>query len=472
MAKLYVLCLSATDVPSMDPNGLSDPYCRFWLSNAQKKMVKTRYIDKTLTPVWNETFTFDVAGCPRDTTLHINLKDKNTFTTQDISHIDFPFNTLPVGAVIDQELTLNPVKNVKKGGRVKLRFHLAAAGATPFVDTTVKPKAAPPPRQTTPPSASASAPAPTPSTGQTARVEPAQSAPLPSAAEAPAPEKKKKKHKHHTERASDTPPESTAVSSSSSLTAEPQPEPEPQPAAVSTSSSAPAPVPPPIAEPEPEPDPEVEPEVVVEREVVLVEEVEVPPKPEDYTIVLMTFLNDELHLEGGGAEVAKDLEDLLKKQDYNVIGVPITSAIAACTMAFAALTPNPKSLVIQILSNDSMKKMKVVCEAFNDAHFVIPDLGGAQPLNEKVIRELEHEAILTNPLHPESFLKGIELSRGYDFDRFIANYFYAVGIHQVGTLIGGCLRVETPGFEFVAKVTQVAQLVRLIETTIAQPCFR
>ena len=54
MGTLRVDVLDATDLPSADRNGYSDPYCKFKLNG--KEVFKTKVQKKTLHPAWNEYF--------------------------------------------------------------------------------------------------------------------------------------------------------------------------------------------------------------------------------------------------------------------------------------------------------------------------------------------------------------------------------------------------------------------------------
>ncbi|PNY28037.1 Uncharacterized protein TCAP_02038 [Tolypocladium capitatum] len=58
MGKLRVDVLDATDLPSADRNGKSDPYCKFELNG--QEVYKTKIQKKTLSPVWNEFFEVNV----------------------------------------------------------------------------------------------------------------------------------------------------------------------------------------------------------------------------------------------------------------------------------------------------------------------------------------------------------------------------------------------------------------------------
>jgi hypothetical protein len=60
MGKLRVDVLDATDLPSADRNGFSDPYCKFELNG--KEVFKTKVQKKTLQPAWNEWFEADIVS--------------------------------------------------------------------------------------------------------------------------------------------------------------------------------------------------------------------------------------------------------------------------------------------------------------------------------------------------------------------------------------------------------------------------
>ncbi|KAH8602678.1 C2 domain-containing protein [Bisporella sp. PMI_857] len=60
MGKLRVDVLDASDLPSADRNGYSDPYCKFDLNG--NTVFKTKVQKKTLTPAWNEFFEVDIVS--------------------------------------------------------------------------------------------------------------------------------------------------------------------------------------------------------------------------------------------------------------------------------------------------------------------------------------------------------------------------------------------------------------------------
>lgn len=50
--------LQAEDLPALDMGGTSDPYVKVYLMPDKKKKFETKVHRKTLSPVFNETFTF------------------------------------------------------------------------------------------------------------------------------------------------------------------------------------------------------------------------------------------------------------------------------------------------------------------------------------------------------------------------------------------------------------------------------
>lgn len=60
MGKLRVDVLDASDLPSADRNGYSDPFCEFELNG--QKVFKTKVQKKTLHPAWNEFFEVDITS--------------------------------------------------------------------------------------------------------------------------------------------------------------------------------------------------------------------------------------------------------------------------------------------------------------------------------------------------------------------------------------------------------------------------
>lgn len=73
MAKLFVSNLSAEGLAALDSGGTSDPYLE--LRFGTNSVVATKFIPKTLSPVWPEQFTLSVSGKSR--VLEVSVWDHN-----------------------------------------------------------------------------------------------------------------------------------------------------------------------------------------------------------------------------------------------------------------------------------------------------------------------------------------------------------------------------------------------------------
>lgn len=78
---LVIRVVEARYIAAMDKGGTSDPYCRLKCS-FNKQRFKTKVIDKSLTPKWDESFKFFTHGAPEGT-VTLKMWDKDRWTTDD-----------------------------------------------------------------------------------------------------------------------------------------------------------------------------------------------------------------------------------------------------------------------------------------------------------------------------------------------------------------------------------------------------
>ena len=131
---LHLKVVEAVDIPKMDIISKSDPYCIVSLSNSVNRQ-RTKTIDNTDHPVWNQEFHFPIKHNSNNTPVSISITvyDEDTFSKDDIiSSIEIPVNDYLVGRVYDEWYSLYPAKKVKKGGRIHLVVHVAPKDAKPF----------------------------------------------------------------------------------------------------------------------------------------------------------------------------------------------------------------------------------------------------------------------------------------------------------------------------------------------------
>ena len=130
----HVKVIEATDIPKMDLFGKADPYCILKFNDKQKYRTKT--IENTYKPVWNEEFHFEINNIMTDY-LAILMKDEDRGKSDDpisklVLHLcDFEQNT-----VIEKWFNAVPVKGVKKGGRIRLKLHISTNGSPAFVESS------------------------------------------------------------------------------------------------------------------------------------------------------------------------------------------------------------------------------------------------------------------------------------------------------------------------------------------------
>lgn len=132
--QLHVRVIEALDIAKMDV-GKSDPYCILSLTSGNDTR-RTRVIDNTVTPKWNEDFHFNCPN-PAMSALKILMKDKDVMSDDSMATLEVQLCSLQPGVVTDQWYNMTPCKGVKKGGRIHLILHIAPNGAQAFVNAPV-----------------------------------------------------------------------------------------------------------------------------------------------------------------------------------------------------------------------------------------------------------------------------------------------------------------------------------------------
>ena len=84
MPKLTVVIEKASNLPALDRNGKSDPYCKVQLMSQPTLKFKTKVLYKTLDPVWDDSFEFDFqSDSPQSESLLFRLFDEDKFSRDD-----------------------------------------------------------------------------------------------------------------------------------------------------------------------------------------------------------------------------------------------------------------------------------------------------------------------------------------------------------------------------------------------------
>lgn len=159
---LSVKVIEARHIAAMDKGGTSDPYCRL-KCNFNKQRFKTKVIDKTLTPKWDEMFKF-FAPSQAEGQVTLKMWDKDRWTTDDfLGEIVLELSKFADGKSHDLWLPLNNEPKKKEGaskgevhisiiyedGRTKKDNNATAEVATPATSASAN-GASPTPAATTP----------------------------------------------------------------------------------------------------------------------------------------------------------------------------------------------------------------------------------------------------------------------------------------------------------------------------------
>jgi Ca2+-dependent lipid-binding protein len=100
--------MEATNLPSADSNGLSDPYCLFTILNT-KITAKSKKIEKTLNPKWDEKFRIPIQSLNSDI-LRIEVFDWDKVGKDDkLCMIDIPLINYEPGIVYEDIFPLIPL---------------------------------------------------------------------------------------------------------------------------------------------------------------------------------------------------------------------------------------------------------------------------------------------------------------------------------------------------------------------------
>ncbi|CAM9003465.1 unnamed protein product [Rhodiola kirilowii] len=124
---LSVTVVSAEDLPAVDLNGKADPYVILIMKKSDKRL-KTRVVNESLNPVWNQTFDFVVEDGLHDM-LMVEVWDHDTFGKDKIGRCVMTLSRV----VLEGEYTETfPLDGAKSG---RLTLHLKWAAQPIFRDT-------------------------------------------------------------------------------------------------------------------------------------------------------------------------------------------------------------------------------------------------------------------------------------------------------------------------------------------------
>ncbi|GAB0190022.1 synaptotagmin-8 [Grus japonensis] len=130
--ELKVGVKQAAELKAMDSGGTSDPYVIVYLTSDMKKKYETKVYRKTLNPIFNESFTFQVPQVEvPESTLVMQIYDFNRFTKHDIiGEVRLPLASVSLQHVIEQWSDLAVASKVEEEQLGEICFSLRYVPST------------------------------------------------------------------------------------------------------------------------------------------------------------------------------------------------------------------------------------------------------------------------------------------------------------------------------------------------------
>ena len=121
LKKIHIHIMDGYDIPKVDLIGKTDSYVRIKL-NDREFHEKTKVVDNSLNPVWNETIIL-YSLCQKPY-IQIELKGKSTIKDQLIGTANIELDDIT--STKSKEITENliPAKGMKKGGKIHLYIQI------------------------------------------------------------------------------------------------------------------------------------------------------------------------------------------------------------------------------------------------------------------------------------------------------------------------------------------------------------
>ncbi|XP_039584349.1 synaptotagmin-8 isoform X2 [Passer montanus] len=122
----------AVELKAMDSGGTSDPYVIVYLTSDRKKRYETKVYRKTLNPIFNESFTFQVPQAEvSESTLVMQVYDFNRFSKHDIiGEVRLPLASVDLQHVIEQWSDLAVASKVEEEHLGEICFSLRYVPST------------------------------------------------------------------------------------------------------------------------------------------------------------------------------------------------------------------------------------------------------------------------------------------------------------------------------------------------------
>lgn len=473
---LHVKIVQGTQLPAVDSGGTIDAYVKIYVLPTPNtdtmrylKKVKTSIVKKSLTPQWNQVFSFDTKSFAASHVLRFELWDWNRVQSRSVSYAIVPVSRIQIGNPFPYVLEMTPIKKKwDKGGLIHVVFHHAEANCAPF--ETVSKTTAPVPQTEAKTPQTPTQKSEVPNSGPVCTgIRPEEATvfvKMPTVMIEKANKERKKKKSvraHHGLSPVDMinglgmnilTQADVAIPGKPSQKPKKR-DPRPKRPKIGNGDSS-------------------------DEDIVFDEELsddgslvgQAVPSPTwnattanamettKHEIHIIAFGADSLHNENEGVTLSGELERRLKTRRFHVDNQELRSSVNDINEMVEAC--DPASVLLLIMSNSAIAKMRVIGAAYNETNFVIPDIEGCQfDPNSPIFLDMDTgEEICSNIDISRLLGENPSFELGYDVDRFLANYAYAKALRHN---TGNCILIETPGFDQIPLQSQVASLMCLVE---------
>nr|AFZ78851.1 C2 domain-containing protein [Coptotermes formosanus] len=127
---LNIRVIEAIDLPKMDSVGKTDAYVVVQLASSSQAY-KTKVIDNSLSPCWNDDFQIILASGLTDT-LKLTLFDKDVLKDDKFATLEIPLYAIVYDVTHDCWFDCVAEKKVPKGGKIHLLIHVSSGRFPPF----------------------------------------------------------------------------------------------------------------------------------------------------------------------------------------------------------------------------------------------------------------------------------------------------------------------------------------------------
>ncbi|KAI8982459.1 C2 domain-containing protein [Mycotypha africana] len=114
---LNVTVIEGRNLKDQDLVGKNDPWVELWVD--EKYPQRTRVIDNTNNPVWNQTFTFQLEASRKDK-LHLKVLDKDKIGNDTIGEAKFDLDQVFSGQPVDTWVKLPAKLGLTSHGEIHL----------------------------------------------------------------------------------------------------------------------------------------------------------------------------------------------------------------------------------------------------------------------------------------------------------------------------------------------------------------